>query len=62
MPTTEKTLVQQRVRECDVKIRAQRAIIASMQDVGRDAASAVNVLSALEAGQALRLRRLRAIR
>ena len=61
MPTTERALVQQRVRDCDTKIRAQRVIIASMQENGRDADSAVNVLSALEAGQAIRLRRLCAI-
>lgn len=61
MPTSERALVQQRVRDCDTKIRAQRAIIESMQANGRDAENALNVLSALEASQALRLRQLRAI-
>lgn len=61
MPTTERALVQQRVRDCDTKIRAQRVIVESLQANGRDTESAVNVLSALEASQALRLRRLRAI-
>lgn len=61
MTNTERASVQQRVRDCATAITAQRKVIASMESAGRDTESAVNVLSALEAGQALRLRRLRAI-
>lgn len=58
MPHTEIALVKQRIRDCTVRIAAQRAIIASMRAAGRDTAAAVNLLSALEGGQAIRLRRL----
>ena len=58
MPHTEIALVEQRIRDCTARIATQRAIIASMRAAGRDTAAAVNLLSAMESGQDIRLRRL----
>lgn len=58
MTQPEKALVEQRIRDCFVRMRRQRTIIASLKAGGRDSTIEVNLLSAMESSQAMRLRRL----
>jgi hypothetical protein len=54
----EQTLIRARILECETRMVDQRAEIAQLTTAGTDASSAINVLSALESTQALRMRRL----
>ena len=58
---TEQNLIKARIVEGEARILDQRREIAHMATAGVDTASAVNLLSAMETTQALRLRRLAAL-
>mgnify|MGYP001195725764 FL=1 len=57
----ERKLIGVRILECEARMIDQRQEIALMERAGRDVSSAINVLSAMEGGQKLRLRRLAAL-
>jgi hypothetical protein len=57
----ERRLIRARILECEERMTDQRKEIALMERAGSDVTSAINVLSAMEGGQALRLRRLAAL-
>ena len=57
----ERNLIRVRILECETRMTDQRRKIALMERAGSDVASALNVLSSMEGGQALRLRRLAAL-
>ena len=57
-PKTEQNLIKARILEGEARILDQRNEIAYMATAGVDTSSAINLLSAMETSQALRLRRL----
>jgi len=58
MAVTEKNLIRVRILEGEARLLDQRKEIADMATAGVDTSSAINLLSAMETSQALRLRRL----
>jgi hypothetical protein len=58
---TEQNLIKARIRAGEARILDQREQIADMAMAGVDTSSAINLLSAMETSQALRLRRLAAL-
>ena len=58
---TEQHLINARIVEGEARILDQRREIEQMATAGVDTASAINLLSAMETSQALRLRRLAAL-
>ena len=58
---TEQNLIKARIVDGEARILDQRREIAQMATSGVDTACAVNLLSAMETSQALRLRRLAAL-
>jgi hypothetical protein len=61
MPQSERNLIHVRILECETRMADQRRTITRLQSAGSDTASAVYLLSAMESGQAMRLRRLAAL-
>lgn len=61
MAETEQSLIKGRILEGEARILDQRQEIADMARAGVDTSSAINLLSAMETSQALRLRRLAAL-